>query len=184
MECKKWDLIGREGERQPGLNGWVKVPRPPLSPAKSWLSACQSGSEFPFRHPAFVHGKKKLTLRLQALQLQKKKKKKCTHPDPVLSIPAAAEPILRWGKACGCKHSLCKTFPFGLGQHETSGRFPFGGSGRGTRRQLVQNSLVVALKNSALCRGGCLGAGFTREVSIKQLIYSPCGQLWWEDLLL
>lgn len=74
MECKKWDLIGREGERQPGLNGWVKVPRPPLNPAKSWLSACQSGSEFPFRHPAFVHGKKKLTLRLWASQLQKKKK--------------------------------------------------------------------------------------------------------------
>lgn len=54
MECKKWDLIGREGEERPWLNGWVKVPRPPLSPANSWLSACQSGSEFPFRHPAFV----------------------------------------------------------------------------------------------------------------------------------
>lgn len=39
MECKKWDLIGREGEPQPCLNGWVKVP-PATPQPSSELAQC------------------------------------------------------------------------------------------------------------------------------------------------
>lgn len=52
MECKKWDLIEREGERRPRLNGWVKVPRPPLSPAQH-AECLAERKRVPFQAPCF-----------------------------------------------------------------------------------------------------------------------------------